>query len=235
MKNSPQPFKALLLAGLLAGPWLAFNAMAVPETDYHWSPLDVITDPSGTNYAYFDDSQNWDSGFVPTVTNSAGAYIRPMVNQATGNHITCVITSNVDMYQLMVGTGTGGGGDVIITNGAQVTAGLGLDGGPTQWSGLAFPGGPSTLYIGPGCSLTCGDHLWIGNGQADSVGTLTIDGGTLHIPWAVWLGLEWVRWHHQLYHPHQRRPFFLNQWASPTLGQGGCIGILDIADNASKL
>ena len=105
MVKSSRMFKALLLAGLLAAPNLAFKAMAVPEADYHWSPLNINLD--GT--AYFGDPGNWDSGLVPTLTNSAGSYLRIMVNQTAGGHNPCVITNSVDLYQLMIGTGSGGG------------------------------------------------------------------------------------------------------------------------------
>ncbi len=230
--KSSRLFKSLLAAGLLAAPNLTFNAMAVPETDYHWSPLNVLDDGFGP-YAYFGDSQNWDSTFVPTVTNSAGAYIRTMVNQTAGSHVLSIITNNTDLYQLMIGTGSGGGGDVAITNGAQVTAGMGLDGGPTQWTGLGFPGGPSALYIGPGCSLSCGDHLWIGNGNADSTGTLIIDGGALHVQGQFGLGWNGFAGTTNYATIKNGGHIFMNQWGGGTLGQGGSIGILNIADNSS--
>src|SRR5712692_1721102 len=51
-------FKSLLLAGLLAGPMLAFNTMAQNREDIHWSPVDIFTDGSGNQYAYWDDANN---------------------------------------------------------------------------------------------------------------------------------------------------------------------------------
>ncbi len=232
MVKSSRLFKSLLLAGLLVGPTLAFNAMAVPETDYHWSPFNVINDGNGP-YAYAGDPGNWDSAFVPTVTNTAGAFIRTMVNQATGSHVVCIITNNTDLYQLMIGTDPAGGGDVVITNGAQVTAGMGLDGGPTQWTGLGFPGGPSSLYIGPGCSLSCGDHLWIGNGNINSTGTLIVDGGALHVQGQFGLGWNGFAGTTNYATIKNGGHIFMNQWGGGTLGQGGSIGILNIADNSS--
>ncbi len=60
--NFIRPFKALLLAGLLAGPILSFNVIAA-EADMHWSPSDVLNDGNG-DYAYFADPNNWDSRVV---------------------------------------------------------------------------------------------------------------------------------------------------------------------------
>ncbi len=133
----------------------------------------------------------------------------------------------------MIGTDAAGGGDVAITNGAQVTAGMGLGGGPTQWTGLGFPGGPSSLYIGPGCSLSCGDHLWIGNGNINSTGTLIVDGGTLHVQGQFGLGWNGFAGTTNYATIKNGGHIFMNQWGGGTLGQGGSIGILNIADNSS--
>jgi hypothetical protein len=237
MKRMAKSFaitKSLLVAGLLGT--LAFSAKAVPEFDYHWSPFDVFTDGGGNPYAYFQDPGNWDSAQVPAVTNSAGQYIRVMLNQSIGSHVPAVITNNIDMYQLMIGTGSGGGGDVVITNGAQVTAGLGLEGAPTQWTGLGYPDGPSTLYIGPGCFLHTGDHIWIGNGNnANDTAKLTIDGGTLQVNGQFglgWNGFPGTTNYATVEHGGLLK---LNQWATPTLGQGGSVGVLNIADNSSSV
>jgi hypothetical protein len=226
--------KCALLAGLLGT--LAFSAKAVPEFDYHWSSFDVFTDGGGNPYAYFQDPANWDSAVVPAVTNASGQYIRVMLNQSIGSHVPAWITNNIDMYQLMIGTGGNGGGDVVITNGAQVTAGKGLEGGPTQWTGLGFPDGPSTLYIGPGCSLSTGDHLWIGNGNnANDVGTVTIDGGTLTVQGQFGLGWNGFPGTTNYATVKNGGHLALNQWATPTLGQNGSVGILNIADNSSSV
>jgi Immunoglobulin domain len=228
---SSRLFKSLPLAGLLGS--LALSAIAVPETDYHWSPSDVFND-GGANYAYVADGANWDSLVAPTVTNSAGSYIRTMFNQAAGSHVVAVITNNCDFYQIMVGTGGGGGGDLVITNGAVVTAGRGLDGGPTQWTGLGFPGGPSSLTIvGTGTSLSCGDHLWIGNGGSDSVGTVWIDGGTLIVQGQFGLGWNGFAGTTNYATITNGAHLQLNQWAGQTLGTATAVGILNIADNTS--
>lgn len=184
--NSSRLFKSLLLVGLLAAPNLAFNAMA-QESDMHWSPNDIFNDGGG-NYAYFDDGNNWDSLVVPGYTNAAGAYIRVMVNQAANSHVTVVITNSMNLYQLMVGAG--GSGDVVITNGAVVTTGVGMYGGGNQWTGVGFPNGPSTLTIAGGASLICGDHLWLGQGDANGgPNSVIVDGGTLTVNGQ--LGVSW--------------------------------------------
>jgi hypothetical protein len=228
--NSSRLFKALLLAGLLAAPTLAFNAMAV-ESDNHWSPLDVLNDGNGP-YAYFADPNNWDAAVVPAYTNSAGADIRVMVSQTTA---TCIITNNVDLYQLMVGAG--GGGNVVITNGAQVTAGVGSG----QWTGVGYPNGPSTLHIYAGSSLTLGSHLWLGQGDANGgPNTVTVDGGTLNIP-SGQLGVSWNGGAGTNYLVITNGgSVHCGQWSSQSFGYPGIasklnIGILNLADNASHL
>ncbi len=110
---------------------------------------------------------------------------------------------------------------------------MGLFGGPNQWTGLGFPGGPSTLYIGPSSSLSCGDHLWIGNGAADSVGTLTIDGGALHVQGQFGLGWNGFAGTTNYATIKNGGHLFLNQWAGQTLGTATAVGILNIADNSS--
>src|SRR5215472_9559698 len=146
--SSFQALKSLLLAGLLAAPMLAFNARA-QNTDSHWSPVtDVFPDGNGGFYAYFADPLNWDSGVVPEFTNANGGSVRVMVNQTVGSYVTCVITNDTHFYQLMAGAG--GGGDVLLTNGANVTVGWDqptwdvVGGFGNIWTGVGFPNGPST-------------------------------------------------------------------------------------------
>src|SRR5262249_53526950 len=98
--------------------------------------------------------------------------------QALGSHVTAVITNDQELFQIMIGAG--GGGDVLVTNGAHVNTGLGTYGGGIQWTGVGFPDGPSTLTLGPGSSFTCGDHLWVGQGTANP-GNVLVNGGTLNV------------------------------------------------------
>jgi len=152
-----------------------------------------------------------------------------MDSQSLGSYVDCVITNNLNLYQLMIGAG--GGGNVNITNGAQVTAGVGMFGGGNIWTGIGFPDGQSTLNIGTGASLTCGDHLWVGNGTA--VGTVNLNGGALHISGQLGLGWNGGAGTTNYLNVRTGGHLYLNQWAGPTLGQGGSIGILNIADNSS--
>jgi hypothetical protein len=227
MVKSSRMLKAMLVAGLLAAPNLAFNAMAA-ESDNHWSPFNVFDDGNGP-YAYFADSGNWDAAVTPGYTNAAGAYIRVMVSTPT---VACILSNNANLYQLMIGAG--GGGNVVLTNAAQVTAGVAMYGAGNQWSGVGFPDGPSTLTIGPGSSLSCGDHLWVGNGGgAEDVGTVNINGGELHISGQLGLGWNGFAGTTNYLTVRNGGHLFLNQWATPTLGQNGCVGIMNIADNSS--
>jgi hypothetical protein len=142
-----------------------------------------------------------------------------------------------DLYQLIMGDdGTSGGGDLIITNGASVSFGMASG----QWTGVGFPNGPSTLYVGPGCSFTCGSHLWVGQGTNNgnpAEGTVIVDGGSLYIP----NGQLGVGWNgdggtNELTVTNGG-VVYLQQWAAQTLGEPGnpSLGILNIADYKSKV
>src|ERR1700676_3409471 len=119
--NSSRLFKALLLAGLVGS--LAFKAMAQPTTSIQWSPLDILTDGAGNPYAYYNDANNWAGGIIPSFQDPAtGNYYQAKVSLAPGTLVACIITNNTIIGQLMIGDG--GGGTLIITNGAQVQAGI---------------------------------------------------------------------------------------------------------------
>ena len=178
MMKSSRMFKSLLLAGLLAGPMLAFNTMAQNREDIHWSPVDILTDGSGNQYAYWDDTNNWAGHVVPVVydTNQVNTFYNAAFDSAT---VTCVVTNNTQVTgigQLMAGFG--GGGTLVISNGAHFQAGFSFGG---IWTGIGFVAGPGTLIVGPGSDFTCASHLWVGQGTANQ-GTVIINGGTLHIP-----------------------------------------------------
>jgi hypothetical protein len=232
--KSSQMFKALLVAGLLAGPLLALNAMAA---DNLWSPFDTFPDGNGNQYAYFADPNNWSLAVVPT--NGDGN--RVVINGTTGTpgtYVACVITNNMaDLYQLIMGDdGTAGGGDLILSNGAHVSFGVASG----QWTGVGFPNGPSTLYIGTNCSFTCGSHLWVGQGTNNgnpAQGIVIVDGGTLNIPNGQ-LGVGWNGTGGTNYITLTNgATVYLQQWASQTLGEPGnnSLGIMNIADNQSEV
>jgi len=227
---SSRLFKPTLLAGLLGS--LALSGMAA---DYHWGPADIFVNDLGQNCAYYADAANWDALAVPGETNSGGATIRTMISGATGFHTIAVITNSIDIYQLMIGSGSGGGGDLIISNGASVTAGRGGDlyGLGNQWTGLGFPGGPSTLKIVGGSTLSCGDHLWIGNNDPDDAGTLWMDHSTLIIQGQFGLGWNGYPGTTNYATITNGAHLQLNQWAGQTLGTATCVGILNIADNSA--
>ena len=220
--------KTLLVAGLLAATSTAFNAMA-QNTDSHWSPFNVSDDGFGP-YAYFADPANWDSLTVPDYTNSNGGTVRTMVSQSVGSYVTCIITNDVHLYQIMIGAG--GGGDVVITNGAQVTSGVDFGAG-TIWTGVGFPNGPSTLTIGPGCRFTTGEHLWVGQGTANGgPNSVIINGGILDVHQQ--LGVSWNGTGGTNYITLQNGgKAYLNTWAGQTLGLPGnnSLGIMNLASN----
>lgn len=235
--NSSHPLKALLLAGLLAGPMLALNAMAQGQEDNSWAPFNVSTDASGNPYANFNDPANWSLGSVPAYNDpNNGDFERVIINGTVGSYIPCVITNDFQLYQIIMGDSGAGAGVLIITNGVQVTAGIGSG----QWTGVGFPNGPATLYIGQGCSFIIGSHLWVGQGTNNgnpAQGTVIVDGGTLGIP-SGQLGVGWngVGGTNFITFTNGGK-LFLDTWASQTLGEPGnnSVGIMNLADNACSV
>ncbi len=224
--NFSQTFKALLLAGLLAGPMLAFNAMAQNREDNHWSPLDVYLDGDGNQYAYWNDPNNWSLAVVPLVYDTNNVTPDTYFNAAFDSAaVYCLVTNDTQVGQLMCGFG--GGGILVITNGAQFQAGFHDSG---DWTGIGFVAGPGTLIVGPGCDFTCASHLWVGQGTADQ-GTVIINGGTLHIPGGE-LGVGWNGTGGTNYITLTNGgALYLRDWNSQTLGAPGhpqSIGIMDL-------
>jgi Immunoglobulin domain len=229
MMNSSRMFKSLLLAALLAGPMLAFNAAAQNREDIHWAPQDIFTDGNGNQYAYWDDANNWAGGVVPVVydPNQANTFYNAAFDNDT---VTCVVTNDAQVGQLMAGFG--GGGTLVITNGAKFQAGFSFGG---IWTGIGFVAGPGTLIIGPGSDFTCASHLWVGQGTANQ-GTVIINGGTLHIPNGQ-LGVSWNGIGGTNYITITNGgALYMSQWSSQTLGAPGSsstnIGIMDIEANS---
>ena len=227
MKSS-SPCKALLLAGLLA---LAFQAHAGYDAAT-WSPVDLMTNGTGNPYAYWNNPANWNTGVVPTLTNSVDGNLWGVhFAEPAGAIIPCVITNNTQVGQLVVGD-YGGGGYLIITNAASFTAGT-ADG---NWTGVGFPNGPGTLYVGVGSVVTLGGHLWVGNGTG-AQGTVIVDGGTINIPNGQ-LGVSWNGIGGTNYITITNGgAMYLSQWASSTLGAPGAatstnIGVMDLEDTS---
>ena len=235
--NSSHALTVLLLVGLLAGPMLAFNAMAQGQEDNSWAPFNISTDAGGNPYANFNDPANWSLASVPSYTDpNNGDFERVIINGSVGSYIPCVITNDVDMYQLIMGDSGSGAGTLIITNDVQVTAGIGSG----QWTGVGFPNGPATLYIGQGCSFIIGSHLWVGQGTNNgnpAVGTVIVDGGTLGIP-SGQLGVGWNGTGGTNFITFTNGgKLFLDTWAGQTLGLPGnnSLGIMNLADNGSSV
>lgn len=223
--KSAYAFKALLLASLLA---LAFKAQAGYDAAT-WSPVDLVTNGAGNHFAYWNDPSNWNTGVVPTFTNSVDSNLWGVhFAEAAGAIIPCVVTNNTQVGQLVVGD-YGGGGYLIISNAASFTAGT-ADG---NWTGVGFPNGPGTLYVGVGSKVTFGGHLWVGNGSG-AQGTVIVEGGTMNIPNGQ-LGVSWNGIGGTNYITITNGgALYLSQWSSQTLGAPGSgptnIGIMDIDD-----
>ena len=225
--NFSRPLKALLVAGLLAGTTVAFNAQA---TDIHWVPQAIYFDDLNNPYAYFDDTANWDLGVLPSFlyTNSVDGSTQTERVMDNTSLVTCVITNDVELFQMMFGSG--GGGNVVVSN-ANVKTGWGTYGGGNQWTGVGFPNGPSTLTIGPGASFACGDHLWVGQGTGNQ-GDVIIDGGTLYIRGQLGVGWNGTGGTNYITLTNGGKAY-LSTWAGSTLGlpNNNSLGIMNLASN----
>jgi len=227
--NSSQLLKSLLLAGLVAGP-LAFNAMAANREDDHWSPLNTWSDGTST-FAAWDDPANWSLGFAPVLidTNQVNTFENAAFDSAA---VICVVSNTAQTTspgQLMCGFG--GGGTLLITNGANFTAGF--SGIGDDWTGIGFVQGPGTLIVCPGSDATFHGHLWIGQGSATQVGTVIVNGGTLHVQ-AGEVGCGWNGGTNYMFITNGAS-LFMRDWASSTLGRPGNpngLGIMDIGANS---
>ena len=229
--KSSYHFNPLLLA-CLAG-LLSFNARAGYDAAT-WAPLNIMTDGSGNHYAYWNDPANWNTGIVPTVTNSVDGNLWGVhFAESAGAIIPCVITNNTQVGQLVVGD-YGGGGYLIITNGASFAAGMAGD----IWTGVGFPNGPGTMYVGAGSTVTLGSHLWVGDGPG-AQGTVIVDGGTVRIPNGQ-LGVSWNGIGGTNYITITNGgTLYMSQWSSQTLGAPGSgpsnIGIMDLEANSQVI
>lgn len=225
--NFCPPLKTLLLAGLLAGPMLAFDALAANREDIHWAPQDIFTDGSGNQYAYWADANNWAGGVVPLVidTNQVNTFYNAAFDS---DAVECIVTNDTQVGQLMCGFG--GGGVLVVSNG-QFQAGF--SGIGDSWTGIGFVNGPGTLIVNPGADVTLGGHLWVGQGTAAQTGTVIINGGTLHVP-AGELGVGWNGGTNYITVTNGAS-VYLRDWAPNTLGAPGNasgFGIMDIGANS---
>lgn len=228
--NSFKAFKTLLLAGLLAGPVLAFNMMAQTREDIAWSPLDISTDGSGNQYAYWDDANNWQNGTIPVVLdpNVANTFYCAGYNSA----VFCIVTNTTQVTAVgQLFAGFGGPGTLVISNNAHFQAGFAFG---SQYTGIGFNGPTGSLIVEPGADFTCASHLWVGNG-VNNQGTVVINGGTAHV--LQQLGVSWngIGGTNYIYITNGGS-LYLAQWASSTLGYPGAgssnIGIMDIGANS---
>jgi hypothetical protein len=232
MVKSSRMFKSLLLAGLLAGPMLAFNAMSQNREDIQWSPLDTTTDVNGNTIAYWDDANNWAGGVVPVVVDPNVA--NTFYNAAYNSTVFCIVTNTTQVTQVgQLMCGFGGTGILVISNNAHFQCGYQFGG--TMFTGIGFVAGPGTLFVEPGADFTCGSHLWVGQGN-NIQGKVIINGGTLHIPGGQ-LGVSWNGIGGTNYITITNGgSLYLSQWAGQTLGYPGAsitnIGIMDIGANS---
>lgn len=230
--NSYRPLKSLLLAGLLAGPVLAYTSMAAPRTDDAWSPVNVFTDVHGNQAAYWDDPANWGLTLVPVVIDT-NQVPNGFYNAAfDGSTITCAVTNTAQVTQvgqLMVGLG--GSGLIEIYPGAQFQAGF--SGIGDSWTGIGYVNGPGVMTIDQGASVNLGGHLWIGQGSATQTGTVVVNGGTLYVP-AGEFGCGWNGGTNYCFVTNGAS-IYLRDWSPQTLGapaNPSGYGILDIGANS---
>ncbi len=244
--------KAFVVAGLLAAPFLAFNARAENQDTESWTPEDIFTDANGNQYAYWNDPLNWSSLEVPTLTDTNvgdadfGYYWRVFFNAVpnagatsiAGTYVTCLVTNNVQVEQIINGNlqngEANGGGTIIVTNGASLNTGF--DG---EWTGVGYEGGPAYLIVEPGSSFGCGSHLWIGQG-INNFGEVIDNGGTMNIGGQFGPGWNGTGGTNYVFLTNGAT-LYLNDWSDQTLGApaytGASLttGILDIDSGSSMV
>ncbi|HVU07681.1 MAG TPA: immunoglobulin domain-containing protein [Verrucomicrobiae bacterium] len=214
--------------------------MAFTYTDVTWSPLDIYQDANGNSYAYWDDPNNWSGGVVPSGTNASGLWYAIHLQTPPDAPVACWVTNTTVCGRIATDGNPGNdlnAGILVVTNEANVPGGITLTAGfpEPSWTGFGFPNGPGTLYVGPGCTVNLGQHLWVGNGVGNQ-GSVTIDGGILNLPNGQ-LGVGWNGGTNYLTLTNGAK-LFLSQWASQTLGAPGNasgFGILNLADNQSSV
>jgi T5SS/PEP-CTERM-associated repeat protein len=232
MINFCRLVKALLLAGLLGS--LALSARAQNYDAATWAAVNTAIDGSGNTYAFWNDPANWSTAVVPGLSNSVDSNLWAVhFADAAGNITRCIVTNNTQVGQVVVGD-YGAGGYLVITNGASFQAGLV---GGNNWTGVGFPNGPGTLYVGPNSVVSLGSHLWVGNGPS-AQGTVIVDGGTINIPNGQ-LGVGWNGSGGTNYLTIQNGgKVVCGQWNPASFGPPGnpsTLGILNLADNTSTL
>lgn len=242
--NYSQLIKGLLVASLLM---LGFKTMAqhtTGETREIWTPTDVRIDGNGNPYAYYNEPQNWSDDVLPTeidTNNDAyeSNYISACYSDGASAIIPCLVTNDQDAGHIY--DGFGGAGDIIVTNACNLPGGVQLkagfhDGG--DWTGLGYVAGPGYMNIEPGCDFSCGNHLWIGQGNYPDQGFLVINGGTLHVPNGQF-GLGWNGTGGTNYcWVTNGATLYLTTWQPQTLGGPGIDstkGILDIGVGSSVI
>ena len=228
MVKSSRLSKSLLLAGLLAGPVLAYNAMAAPRTDDHWSPSMVYTDVHGNQAAAWNDPANWSLAVVPLVIDT-NQVPNGFYNAAfDSSSVIAVVTNDTSVGQLMCGFGGSGILEIAAGSFRAGFSGIGDD-----WTGIGYVNGPGTLTIDPGADVTVAGHLWIGQGTAAQTGTVVVNGGTLHVGGGEF-GLGWNGGTNYCWVTNGGS-IYLRDWASSTLGAPGNpngLGIMDIGANS---
>ncbi|HXI72648.1 MAG TPA: immunoglobulin domain-containing protein [Verrucomicrobiae bacterium] len=221
-------FKSLLLTGLLAGPMLAYNAMAASREDDHWSPSNVFTDVHGNQAAYWNDPANWGLLVVPVVvdTNAVSTFYNAAFDSAA---VICVVTNDTQVGQIMCGFG---GGGVLEIDHGQLQAGF--SGFGDSWTGIGFVAGPGTLIVNPGADFTGAGHIWVG--QNNTIGTVVVNGGTIHVPGGEfgigWNGNPGVT---NYCYVTNGGSVYMRDWSAQTLGapqQVGSFGYMDIGANS---
>jgi hypothetical protein len=236
--------KAFVVAGLLAAPYLAFNANAENQVDTSWTPEDIFTDANGNQYAYWNDPDNWSGLEVPGLTNTNtgdatfGYYWRVFFNAAPNTsvpgpntYVAALVTNNLQVEQIINGNGAGGG-TLIVTNGATLQAGF-----EGEWTGVGFEAGPAYLLVEPGSSFYCGSHIWIGQG-INNQGTVILNNGTLGVAGQFGPGWNGTGGTNYVFVTNNST-LYLNDWSDQTLGApaytGGSLttGILDLDSGSS--
>jgi len=141
----------------------------------------IIWSPAGGRDGLWTSGANWSLGAVPLTVEQ---YLKVTF---AGGAAECRLDVPAVVSQFVMGSnGTSVDNALRLEAGADLTCGLKLD-GTTTWTALGY-NQPGTLTVEAGATLTCEGHLWVGY-NASSIGTLTIEGGTVNANGQ--LGLGW--------------------------------------------
>ncbi len=164
-----------MMAGFIS--MMFFMSLHAQQSGETWNPAGNPTQPSD---GLWSTAANWNGSTVPKSGIKAFFNVTPV--------LPCVVSGTAGGCQISVGDG--GSGELIVTNGGNLSAGdtglgnLDLYG----WTGVGTTSN-GTMIIDGGGTVTFNYHLWIGLNSGAS-GNFIMNGGTASVAGAFGLGFS---------------------------------------------